>query len=161
MSAIVDVQGFKTEDNKFIVKEIAIFSDNQQHVFLIKAPFPFSDLTETEKKQVRWIERNRKIYWSSGNIPYANHKILLAGFLKDKNVYCKGLEKVSWIRNITNNSIVYNLEDNGCPNLFELYSKYSSFKNVSCCIHHSTVCALKNVLCLRNWCIDNNLNYTQ
>lgn len=157
MSAIVDVQGFKTDSNKFMVKEIAILSDNQQHVFLFKAPFPFSDLTETEKKQVRWIERNRKIYWNSGDIPYANYKILVAEFLKSKTVFCKGLEKVFWIKDIIH-SDVYNLADLGCPSLFDLYSKYNTFENVFSCIYHSTVCALRNVLCLKYWCLENKLN---
>lgn len=62
MSAIVDVQGFKTEANEFIIKEIAILCDKKIQVFLIKAPFPFYDLTKEERRQVSWIERNRKIY---------------------------------------------------------------------------------------------------
>lgn len=161
MSAIVDVQGFKTEDNIFIAKEVAILSDNQYHTFLIKAPFQFSDLTETEKRQVRWIERNRKIYWNSGNIPYKNLRMLVAGYLTGKTVFCKGLEKVSWIRDIIGTSKVYNLEDKGCPSLISLYSKYYSFENVFSCINHSTVCALKNILCLRNWCLDNKIDLTQ
>lgn len=161
MSAIMDVQGFKTEDNIFIVKEVAILSNNQYHVFLIKAPFQFSYLTETEKRQVRWIERNRKIYWNSGDILYENLTTLVAGYLEGKIVFCKGLEKVSWIRNIIGSSKVYNLEDKGCPSLIDLYSKYYSFENVFSCIHHSTVCALKNILCLRNWCFDNRIDLTQ
>lgn len=34
MSAIVDVQGFKIADNKFIVKEVAIIRGNQVQCFL-------------------------------------------------------------------------------------------------------------------------------
>lgn len=161
MNAIVDVQGFKTEDNIFIVKEVAIFSNNRHHVFLIKPPFPFFNLTEAEKRQVRWIERNRKIYWNSGDIPYKYLKTLVAAHLKDKTVYCKGLEKTSWIRDMMGWPKAYNLEEKGCPSLFDLYSKYISSENVFSCINHSAVCALKNVLCLRNWCLDNKLDIVQ
>lgn len=71
MFAVVDLQGFKTDNNDFIVKEIAILCENNQMlVLLIKPPFPFNELSETEKMQVRWIERNRQIYWREGIIPY-------------------------------------------------------------------------------------------
>lgn len=49
-AAIVDVQGFKTDDNQFILKEIAILYSDQLQVFMIQPPFPFQNLTSTEKK---------------------------------------------------------------------------------------------------------------
>lgn len=56
MIAIVNVQGFKTETNEFIIKEIAILCDKKVQVFLIKPPYPFNDLTKKERLQVSWIE---------------------------------------------------------------------------------------------------------
>lgn len=155
MTAIVDVQGFKTETNEFIIKEIAVLWNKKIHVFLIEPPFPFYDLTKSEKRQVSWIERNRKIYWRDGFVPYSNHQNLIVDILKDKSVYTKGLEKVLWLKKISNNNNINNLEDEGCPNLLSLYNKYEHSHDVYSCIYHDTICALKNVICLNKWCIDN------
>lgn len=117
MTAIVDVQGFKTETNEFIIKEFAVLLNKKIHMFLIKPPFPFYDLTIPEKRQVSWIERNRRIYWRDGFVPYSNHQNLIVDILRDKSVYTKGLEKVLWLKNIlNNNNNINNLEDEGCPN---------------------------------------------
>lgn len=155
MTAIVDIQGFKTETNEFIIKEIAILSNKKIQVYLIKAPFPFYDLTKQERRQVNWIERNRQIYWSEGDIPYSKHQYLIANILKEKCVYTKGMEKVMWLKNITNNNNVNNLEDDGCPSLSSLYKKYDDCEDLYSCMHHNSICALKNVFFLNKWCIEN------
>lgn len=159
MSAIVDVQGFKTEANEFIIKEIAILCDKKIQVFLIKAPFPFYDLTKEERRQVSWIERNRKIYWNEGVVPYSNYQNLIISILRDKCVYTKGSEKVSWLKNIViNNNNINNLEDKGCPSLINLYKQYEHSQDLYTCIYHDSICALKNVICLKKWCKDYNIN---
>lgn len=155
MNAIVDVQGFKIGENKFILKEIAISCNNHIQVFLIKPPFPFYDLTKTERRQVAWIERNRKIYWSEGFINYSNYKSLIVEYLKDKCIFTKGVEKVLWIKEILKNHTVYNLEDNGCPSLLNLYEEYESENDVFSCMYHPAICALKNVICLKKWILCN------
>lgn len=155
MTAIVDVQGFKTEANEFIIKEIAILCDKKIQVFLIKPPFPFYNLTKQERRQVSWIERNRKIHWNEGIVPYSNYQNLVINILRDKCVYVKGSEKVSWLRNIVNSTNVNNLEDKGCPSLLNLYKEYENSHDLYSCINHDSVCALKNVLCLNKWRIDN------
>lgn len=109
MNAIVDVQGFKTDGNQFILKEIAVLCNTQIQVFQIKPPFPFYDLTKTERRQVSWIERNMGIYWNDGFIPYSNHKnLIVLDYLRNKTVYTKGLEKANWLKVILNSNTVYN-----------------------------------------------------
>lgn len=157
MTAIVDVQGFRTESNYFIPKEIAILWNNKIQVFLITPPFPYRGLTEPEKRQVNWIERNRKIYWSEGFVPYVNYLKLVEDILKDKCVYTKGREKILWLKEISNNKNVNNLEDKDCPSLISLYKKYEDCHDLYSCIYHDSICALKNVLCLNKWCIDNKI----
>lgn len=157
MTVIVDVQGFKTETNQFILKEIAILCNNKIQVFLIKPPVPFHELTELERKQVKWIERNRKIYWQEGVVPYSNYPNLIVNIVREKLVYTKGLEKVLWLKCILENNIVINLEDKDCPSLLSLYDKYNYSQDVYSCIYHDSICALKNVLCLNKWCLENKL----
>lgn len=157
MTAIVDVQGFKNEENTFIVKEIAIICNNQLQVFLIKPPYPFYNLTKTERKLVHWIERNRKICWNDGFLPYYDYKFHVVKYLEGKRIYTKGSEKVLWLRDILQTNDVHNLEDKGCPKLFSLYEKYNLSTDVFNCAYHPTVCALKNVTCIRKWCLDNKV----
>lgn len=150
---IVDVQGFKTDNNEFILKEIAIYWNNHVQTFHIKPPCAFYDLTKTERKQVCWIERNRGILWNEGYIPYTNHKCILQKILQGKIIYVKGIEKRLWLMQMLEGSTIYNIEDKDCPNLLSLHEKYST--EVYSCIYHTQICALKNVLCLRKWCLEN------
>lgn len=163
MSVIVDVQGFKTDENKFIVKEIAVqFGSHHAVVLLFKPPSPFYNLSKSERKQVCWIERNRGIFWKEGFIQYKDHKKIIENLLQGNHrIFTKGKEKVTWIRELLNTSpdlYVYDLEDINCPSLTELYNKYKDLKDVYCCACHDKICALKNVLSLRKWC-DHNKSF--
>lgn len=156
MNVIVDVQGFKTESNEFIVKEIAIACRNQIAVFLIKPPYPFYSLTKKERLQVSWIERNRNIYWKEGFIAYSNFAQHIVPYLEDKNIYVKGSEKVLWLKNVVNHDNVFNLEDKNCPSFKKLFDDYGKSITIYSCLYHSNVCALRNVTCLRKW-IENKI----
>lgn len=154
--AIVDVQGYKTDENKFILKELAIVNNDQLQVYLVKPPFPFYNLSAMEKKHVKWIEKNRRILWNDGYITYEQCIVDIRKFLScDKDIYCKGSEKVTWINAILGRNDVKNLEDVHCPNLLSLYEKYKLCNCIYSCTSHPTICALKNVTCLKKWCLDN------
>lgn len=157
MNAVVDVQGFKSEDNKFIPKEIAILCDNRILVLLIKPPYPFYNLTAKERLQVAWVERNVGILWNEGFVPYFTYKLLILEYIKNKKIYTKGCEKVMWLKEILETDNIYNLEECNCPNLKTLYKNYSTSSDIQSCIYHSNICAFKNVTCLRKWCITNNI----
>lgn len=157
MNVIVDVQGFKSEGNEFIPKEIAIMCKGRIQVLLIKPPHPFYDLTKKERLQVSWIEKNRGIYWNEGFVPYFNYKSCFLDFLKNKCIYTKGNEKVLWLKDILHIDNVYNLESKNCPSLLTLYKSYSTSPDIISCIHHNNICALKNVYCLSKWCVENNV----
>lgn len=122
MNAIVDVQGFKTDHNKFILKELAILCDGRAQVYLLKLSYPFYEMTVTERKQVCWIERNKNIFWKEGYIPYSNsqYSTNVVNMLKDKNIFTKGNEKVLWLREILESNRIFNLEDKGCPSVLSL-----------------------------------------
>lgn len=155
MNVIVDVQGFKSEGNEFIPKEIAIMYKGCTQILLIKPPRAFHTLTKKERLQVAWIEKNRGIYWNEGDVPYFNYKASLCNFFKNKSLFTKGNEKVLWLKDIFQIDNVYNLESKNCPSLVTLYKNYSTSSDIISCMHHTNICALKNVLCLNKWCEDN------
>lgn len=156
MKLIVDVQGFKTEFNEFIPKEIAILDNTGLQSFLIKPPFAYYGLTAKEMKQVNWIERNRNIYWKEGFIPFSKYKELLAPLLANKRIYVKGEEKAKWVKDMFGNHDVINLEEYSCPsikcpNFHALYELYNECNGIYTCVYHKNFCALKNVMCLHKW----------
>ena len=155
---IVDIQGFKDSENRFIVKELAIATGEYTQVFLIKPPYSFNYLTNEEKKQVSWIERNRGIFWNEGFINYRGFKQVIVPYLENKNILVKGLEKVDWIKKLSSNCNVVDVGDKGCPNFFKLHNNYCK-KGIFNCVNHNKQCALKNVISIKKWYYDNNINY--
>lgn len=90
---IVDVQGFKDAQNRFIIKELALSTAEYTQVFLIKPPYSYRHLTNSEKKHVRWIENNLGYRWSEGHIDYREFSRIIIPYLRSKQVIVKGLEK--------------------------------------------------------------------
>lgn len=153
---IVDVQGFKDTHNNFIIKEFALATSELTQTFLIKPPYPYKSLTKDEIKHVKWVEFHLGLRWSEGYIDYREFKRIIIPYLTNKKVLAKGLEKVKWIKELCDNCNVIDLGEKGCPNLSNLYNIYGERNNIYC-VHHSKICALKNVLCIKKWYIDNNI----
>lgn len=150
MQYFVDVQGFKDFKNNFIVKEFATASQVSTQVYLIKPPYSYSNLSQEEKRSVHWLEKNRGIYWSEGYIDYKEFKRIIKPFLRDKEIFVKGQEKMKWIMELCEYKSVINLENRGCPNLSNLLKIYD-YDSIYNCFFHKKYCALKNVICLRQW----------
>lgn len=152
----VDLQGFCNYQNRFIVKEFAIATSEFTQVYLVKPPFPFSKLNVEEKKQVRWLERKRGIFWGEGFIDYREFKRIVKPILEDKHVIVKGREKVKWVNEMSPHCCkIIDIGDKGSPNLANLCEKYGKNKKINC-FDHKKFCALKNVLCIKEWYCDNN-----
>lgn len=150
---IADLQGFRDMDNRFIIKEISVFLKGYIQNFLVKPPYPFDSLTYDEKKQVRWLERNRGIRWSEGHIGYNDFVKIIKPYLFNKKIITKGLEKIEWIKEFCQDCEVVDIGEMGCPNFQRLYKTYNTVN----CIHHDKICALRNVLCIKEWYCDNNM----
>lgn len=155
---IVDLQGFKDINNYFIIKEFAIVINGHTQTFIIKPPYPFNNLSNEEKNRVRWLEKNRGIFWSEGFIDHREFKRTIMPYLNNKKIITKGMEKIKWIRELSKTCDILDIADRGCPNFTKLYSDYEN-SNVSLnCMHHRKTCALKNVLCIKMWCEDNEIS---
>lgn len=151
----VDIQGFKDDQNCFIIKELALSTRDITQVFLIKPPYSFSKLSSAEKRRVRWIERHRGITWSEGNIDYREFKRLAIPILQHKTIIMKGLEKQKWIKELCETCVLVDIEEKGSPNFSILYSNFCNCKTNFNCVSHRKECALKNVMCIKKWYLDN------
>lgn len=151
----VDIQGFKDSQNKFLIKELALATQEFTQVFLIKSPYPYSYLTPAEKRQVTWIEKNRGIRWNEGIIDHREFKRVISSYLQNKVIIVKGMEKVKWMEDFCKNCTIIDIEENRCPNFTILYKTYCNAENNFNCFNHTKICALKNVLCIKKWYEDN------
>jgi hypothetical protein len=153
-----DLQGFKTNENEFIVKEFAYSTMEYTQVFLIKPPFPFSKLTESEKRQTRWIEKHYGILWREGFVDDREFQRLIVNHIKNKTIFVKGMEKIQWIKHLCVDCTIIDLGENGVPNLQELIKKYCVPECMYNCVYHKKRCALKNVICIKKWYLDKKEN---
>ncbi|CAG9817737.1 unnamed protein product [Phaedon cochleariae] len=103
MCLIIDVQGFRKENNKFIVKEFASFNEVKIRHYIFKPPFPLNFSTSNLQKQADWLVRNfHCIEWTEGYTPLHqfenNMKSLCDGV---DLIHIKGREKAEYIRRFT------------------------------------------------------------
>ena len=110
---IVDLQGFKDKNNRFIVKEFALSGQKYTQTFLIKPPYAFKTLSPEEKKQVIWLEKRRGIYWSEGYVDYREFKRIIIQYLRKKIIWTKGGEKTLWIKELCSDCEIIDLAEKG------------------------------------------------
>lgn len=138
MALIIDVQCFKLENNKFLVKEFAGYDGKRIFHFIFKPPFDRNCLPPKIEQQVAWlINHHHCIDWNEGYTPAHLFPIILKNMVKDyKKIYVKGLEKARFIEQYVESSVVV-LEDTPALQLSE----------AKCCNHRKNpcMCALSNV----------------
>lgn len=154
MYFFVDLQGFKTKNNRFVLKEMCLLSNNsdEEHLYIIKPPFPYNKLSFKYKKQARWLSNYFHGFdWTDGFISYLSTRKLLLSLLPKTGaiIFVKGEEKKIWIQDIFRNSCsdidYYNIEELG-------YSNISSDNIVHCKYHDSKfICAYQNAVKIKKW----------
>lgn len=162
MHFFVDLQGFKCENNKFIVKEICLISntDETEHLYIVKPPFHYDKLALTYKKQARWLSKNFHGFdWKDGFISFQNAKNLLLSVLPKSGaiIMVKGEEKKKWIDNIfkcrvlDHDFVIHNIEDLGYN-----YVSTEDNNNMHCKYHgEEFICAYQNARKIKQWFVKN------
>lgn len=161
MHFFVDLQGFKCENNRFIVKEICLISntDETEHLYIVKPPFHYNKLPLTYKKQARWLSNNFHGFdWKDGFISFRKAKNLLLSVLPKSGaiILVKGEEKKKWIDKILKcrvvcDFVIYNIEDLGYN---YVYTEDSN--NVHCKYHSEAfICAYQNARNIKQWFVKN------
>jgi hypothetical protein len=150
----VDLQGFKSSENEFIVKEFGYSTNDYTQSFLIKPPFAFFTLSEWEKRRVRWIEKNLGILWREGYVDFREFKRIIVTHLQHKKIFVKGNEKIKWVKDLCADCNVVDIGEMNAPSFGDLYKKYCLNGNVNC-VNHKKKCVLKNVICIKTWYLDN------
>ena len=104
LSVVVDLQGFKTERNTFVAKEIAMLANNRDTEtaichWIFEPPYSYAHLSPFEKRQATWLTAHHHwLRWSDGWVPYYRLPEMLARELATVDVmFVKGVEKKTWL----------------------------------------------------------------
>jgi hypothetical protein len=54
---LIDIQGFKITNNKFIPKELAILKNNKMAHYVFAPPFPSTLLPDDVQYQIKWLSK--------------------------------------------------------------------------------------------------------
>lgn len=178
--AIVDLQGFKDNDNHFIVKEFALFTKNIQfHDIIQSSTCTFDTLNYSSKRSVEWLKHfHHGLDWNDGYITVDELCKTVEPILKNKLIYVKGLEKIEWLHQLMSYEssskpelLIVNAEDLGCNLNFTNRRNKKNMENtkdhvsskqqqqltsVTCSKHrkmnqNKLCCALQNAINLKLW----------
>lgn len=158
MDIVVDIQGFRNAEKKFIPKEVAVVAIDAPIVnhWIMIAPHSFAELPEKIRRENNWLTRNyHGIEWFDGETNWKYFTSQLRQIIKCvRHIYVRGNEKASYLQNLLSRNI-YNLEDIS-----------PAFKNLTVeeeCGHHGFRkkfgifhCALRNAHKLKSWIVAQN-----
>lgn len=138
MPLILDIQGFKREQNKFLVKELAAHDGHHVSHYVFKPPFTFNLLSTGLQKQALWlIQHHHSLNWNVGFVPLHMFEHILQYLTSTVDcVYIKGREKAEYIRQFLQIPVI------------ELPEHPALEKSAPKCFYHCDVncmCALSNV----------------
>lgn len=163
---VVDFEGFKHKSKPFVVKELAVCSDNLD-AMTFKPPSDFAQLTHEEQRGFSWCTHNlHGIHWCDGMYDYSDlYPIATAIRLRHPKTlfYSKGTEKCAFLTKLVGFT-VQNLEDLGCPKVDELNDLDSAQVcpiHCKCCAPESRLvshCALRKVILFSKWLKEQFLN---
>jgi len=163
MDIVIDIQGFRNADEKFIPKEVAVVAINATIIghWIMMPPCPFSDLSERVRRENNWLSRNyHGIEWfdGEGNLKYFTLQ-LREITRQARYIYTRGQEKTRYLRELLSRN-VYNLEGISPP-FKELPDGEEGGQR---CTHHGFrtkakfLCALRNAYKLKHWLVQNSGN---
>ncbi|KAL2713226.1 hypothetical protein V1478_016924 [Vespula squamosa] len=168
-SVFVDLQGFKVENNLFVLKEFAI-CDMKENVianYIFLPPFKEDQLSQKDSIRVRWLTDNHHgLEWNDGFINYnlkcnifEQHLIPSSGIL---NIYMKGTEKIQWLHEflskrhsgllLENKINILNIED---EMQYLISTELDNNEYLKCFFHkNKKFCALKIVQIIKKKFMD-------
>lgn len=167
----IDLQGFRDNYNKFVVKEFCyIFGNsNTPNHFIFKPPFNWPELTSNLQRSVYYLTQHHHGFrWSDGELEYKHVQTCLNMMLMNdniQNIYVKGEEKIKWLRELcsylnaqllSNIDIIDIIDVDFMPSLNNV--EFKKCVNQPDCGKHNNIvnvtlkqCALQNALILKHY----------
>jgi len=161
MDIVIEIQGFRNVDRKFIPKEIVVVAINATIFghWIMMPPCPFSDLPERVRRENNWLTRNyHGIEWFDGEANPKYFALQLREITRQaRYIYTRGQEKARYLSELLSRN-VYNLEGISPP-FNELPDGEEGGQR---CTHHgfrakaNFLCALRNAYKLKHWLVRNS-----
>lgn len=149
--AIVDLQGFRANNNKFILKEIAILtSNNETQHFIIKPPYSYHIVDLKTKYTNEYLRKHHHGFkWSDGDTNFWVVINILKIYINNySEIYVKGAEKKTWLQNILKFHNIIDLNKEISTSLKKLQGLHI-LESKRCSFEHNGCCALENVFFLK------------
>lgn len=99
MEGVIEFHGFTGNHGEFIIKELAIVSDDNFYTILhFRSPYDKSELKPKYERTASWLERNyHHINWEYGDTSFSSNNMrVLCSRLK--TIYTKGRQKQEFLR---------------------------------------------------------------
>lgn len=163
MDIVIDIQGFRDVEEKFIPKEVAVVAVNAPIIghWIMTPPYPFDELPEKSRRENNWLSRNyHGIEWFDGETKQKYFAIQLREITRQaRYIYSRGQEKVLYLRRLLSRN-VYNLEGIS-PSFKDLPEDKE--RGHRCSRHgfqfwptDKFLCALRNAYKLKHWLVAEN-----
>lgn len=156
MDIIVEIQGFRDENNKFLPKEVAVTGVDSEWIghWIVAPPHGFGRLPHETRRQNNWLSQYfHGIEWYEGGTPIKEVERSLRNICRGERyqVYTRGHEKSKYLENILSRQITNLEECTRCPAFRD-----SPCEVASCHLHGTTrkrnfSCALQRAMSLREW----------
>lgn len=108
-SYTVSLQGFKTLENEFVLKEVCLarVETNWCHHYMVRSPITYQNLNDDLKKRVDYVtEFIHGIPWDSNGINEEKALFKMKMLLQNSHrVYAKGSEQVAYLKKILSSSV--------------------------------------------------------
>lgn len=99
--AFADVQGFKTDFNVFVVKELCLISDDFEFHEIVKSPCLYGELDLCYRRRADYVtDKHHGLKFDAGNITHGELIERTLEHVTGKIVLVKGAEKVWWLNQI-------------------------------------------------------------
>lgn len=152
-SVFVDIQGFRSLNNEFILKEFCLIDGPDTYHYLVKSPYQLKSMSQQLQDQANWLTKHfHGLTFDSGTITLIQLKTLILPIIKDKVILVKGGSKVTWIKQLFSET-----ETGQCINVeeFDEYMDRKKHLLAKCSHHHAKYkfhCAHSNVKAMsHNW----------
>lgn len=139
---VIDVQGFKTVGNTFIVKEFCLLQNNFEFHCMVKSPFTYEELPPPYKSEAEFLAHAyHGLDFDMGTISLDDLVRHTVDHVRGKTVFVKGVEKLKWVREMYEDWLDYkecefnviNIEDH-YP-MFYFHTKKITEARESCPFH--------------------------
>ena len=98
----MEFHGFKDNNNRFIVKELAVVGKNFQSQIVFRSPYSFYNLNAKMRRTARWLSRHfHRIKWDDDGVKY-NERIIRDLCKPFRVIYTNGVEKAEFLREFHN-----------------------------------------------------------